>query len=45
MKLSKEELNNISGGAIFGYKFIILGGIISFIAGILDGYTRPLRCN
>ncbi len=45
MELSREELKKINGGGIFRYKFIVLGGIISFIAGILDGYTRPLRCN
>lgn len=45
MELTKEELKEIDGGGIFGYKFLILGGFISFIAGIFDGYTRPLRCN
>lgn len=45
MELNKKELNAINGGGIFKYKFVILGGIISFIAGILDGFTRPLKCN
>lgn len=45
MELSKKELNEITGGGIFGRRFLIFGGIISFIAGIIDGYTRPLKCN
>ena len=45
MELSKEELKEINGGGILKYKFLIFGGIISFIAGIIDGYTRPLKCN
>lgn len=43
MELSKNELNSISGGGISGY--LILGGIVTFIIGIIDGFTRPLKCN
>ena len=43
MNLSKEELNSISGGGISGY--FILGGILTFIIGFIDGFTRPLKCN
>ena len=43
MELSKNELNNISGGEIAGY--FILGGIFTFIVGFMDGFTRPLKCN
>ena len=43
MELSKKELNNISGGGISG--FIIFGGILTFVIGFIDGYTRPLKCN
>lgn len=45
MELSREELREINGGGILKYKFFIFGGIITFIVGIIDGYTRPLRCN
>lgn len=45
-ELSKMELNNISGGAISKYLiFGSLGGIITFIIGFIDGFTRPLKCN
>lgn len=43
MELSKTELNNIVGGGLTG--FAIFGGIIAFIIGVIDGYTRPLKCN
>ena len=46
-KLSIKEMKNINGGggsgviaAIFG-----IGSFIAFLAGVLDGYTRPIRCN
>ena len=44
MELSKEELNNISGGIALRYKYYIVGGILTFFAGLLDGFLRPLRC-
>ena len=43
-ELNSIELNNISGG----FKWIIggvIGGILAFIVGVLDGFTRPLKCN
>lgn len=43
MELSKTELNNINGGAVSGY--FIFGGILTFIIGFMDGFTRPLKCN
>lgn len=44
MELSKKELDLIQGGGIFS-KLLIIGGIITFIVGIIDGYARPLKCN
>lgn len=44
MILNKQELNNIRGGGIAS-KFIIIGGVITFIIGIIDGFFRPKRCN
>ena len=36
-------LKNISGG---GYTFLaVIAGIVTFIAGVIDGYVRPLKCN
>ena len=45
MELNNQELTYIVGGAkkiSFG---IIVGGIITIIVGIIDGYLRPLKCN
>lgn len=41
--LNNEELKNINGGISFGI-LALLGGAITFIIGILDGLTRPLKC-
>ena len=42
MVLKKEELNEVIGG---GISLSILGAIGVFIAGVVDGFMRPLRCN
>lgn len=41
-KLTDEELMNINGGKISVY---VLGGIATFIIGLVDGWLRPLSCN
>lgn len=41
--MKKEELEEIRGGAIT--KIAILGGIIVFLIGIIDGYVNPSKCN
>ena len=43
-KLSEKEMKSIkaSGIGALGWAFIAAG--ISFIGGLLDGYTRPLKC-
>ena len=43
--LNNEELYNISAGAIKWTVGIAVGAILSFIAGVIDGYMRPLGCN
>lgn len=44
-ELSQKELKNISGGAV-SWKFLAAVPLaISLIAGIIDGYLRPLKCN
>ena len=49
MELSKENLMTIQGGMSKESKWAILafvvGGIITTIIGIFDGYKRPLPCN
>ena len=46
MYLTNEELSNINGGAIklAISKWIIVGGIATFIIGAINGYLRPLTC-
>lgn len=46
-KLEDYELEKIEGGAIKGLGYIIavgIGGLISLIAGIIDGYMNPIKC-
>ena len=45
MVISTEEQMNTYGGAIKYAVFGIIGALISFVAGIIDGYMRPLKCN
>lgn len=42
IELTKGEMLNISGGGIWAIVGIIAGIILG--VGILDGYTRPLKC-
>ncbi len=46
-KLSIKEMKNINGGGVSGVIAAIfgIGSFIAFLAGVLDGYTRPIRCN
>ena len=43
--LSDNEMLNINGGAIRWTIGLIVGSVITLIAGIIDGYLRPLKCN
>jgi hypothetical protein len=44
-ELTKDELIGVNGGAIsLGIGCLIVAGIV-FIIGVIDGYTRPLKCN
>lgn len=43
--MTEQELKTINGGGInigFG---ILLGGLATFIIGLVDGYIRPLACH
>ncbi|HIS18018.1 MAG TPA: class IIb bacteriocin, lactobin A/cerein 7B family [Candidatus Coprovivens excrementavium] len=45
--LTEKELNEVNGGAIklsVG-TFLIIGGILSFTIGLINGYLRPLTCS
>ena len=46
MNLTNEELSSINGGAIklTGAKWILLGGVATFIIGFVNGLLRPLAC-
>ena len=42
--LKNEELLEVKGGV--NWTLIGIGGaVISFIIGVIDGLTRPLKCN
>ena len=45
--ISLNELKKINGGGVSGFiaGIFAVGSFIAFLAGVLDGYTRPLRCN
>lgn len=45
MVVSNEELKIIYGGKTKWTIGVILGVISTLIAGIFDGYLRPLSCN
>ena len=45
MELNAEELSSISGGGIKFGVYLAIGGLITFIIGVIDGYLRPLSCN
>lgn len=40
--MTAKELKNVSGGGI-GI-LLGIGGVIVFIIGVIDGFTRPLAC-
>lgn len=45
MALQDEELMTLTGGAVNYGLWTIVGGVITFVIGIIDGYLRPLACN
>lgn len=44
VELNYNELKNIHGGISFWTGAGIVG-IVIFLAGVLDGFTRPIKCN
>ena len=45
MILNENELHKVTGGSINWTTISIIGTVISFIAGIVDGYLRPISCH
>ncbi len=43
--LTDNELLSIEGGAVSWGIVALLGGLLTLIAGIVDGYFRPLTCH
>ena len=43
-KLSKNEMKSIKGGEMSATTWAVIAGVISFISGIFDGFTRPYKC-
>lgn len=45
-ELNNEEMLNVKGGAI-RFKLIgaVIGGVVVFIAGLVNGLVNPQRCN
>ena len=44
MKLNNLEMKKIIGGGISVMTVFGIGSLITFIAGIIDGFARPLKC-
>ena len=44
MIIEDIELQNIKGGFKYGL-IAALGVILTLVAGMVDGYWRPLKCN
>lgn len=42
-ELNDNELKAINGGGIGAW--LLIGGGIVFLIGVIDGYVRPLACN
>lgn len=48
MILSNRDLLEIKGGGKIGFGsvlFLIVGGLVTLLAGIIDGLTNPKKCN
>lgn len=43
--LTSYEMTQVEGGKV-NYNLIgVIGTLLTFLAGVIDGYMRPLRCN
>ena len=44
-RLSNEEMLNVEGGANSLLIVTVISGIVTFVTGILHGYSKPKKCN
>ena len=42
--LTNDEMLNVTGGGVSWTLLGLLGTAVTLIAGIIDGYLRPLQC-
>ena len=47
MKLKQDELKEINGGAKRASSgiYYFIGGLATFVIGLINGYQRPLMCS
>ncbi|MBQ8891742.1 MAG: hypothetical protein IJ068_02635 [Bacilli bacterium] len=43
--LNISEMKKIKGGGVSISAILGIGSLITFLAGIIDGFARPLKCN
>ena len=43
--IKENELHQIKGGASKWTVGFVIGAVVSFVAGLIDGFMRPLSCN
>lgn len=43
--LQVEEMKNITGGGITAWGAVGIGALLTFLAGVIDGIARPLKCH
>ena len=41
--MKREELANVVGGAGWGF-WSIVGGVVSFVLGFIEGIVNPISC-
>lgn len=41
--LDKKELSCINGGFALSH-WLVIGGIVSFVIGMISGYTHKIKC-
>ena len=44
INIENDELKDIRAGAIRWGIVGIIGGIITFVVGVIDGFTNPSKC-
>lgn len=43
--MTEEKMNEIVGGGINAWMLAGISALITFVVGVIDGFTRPLKCN